>query len=290
MVESYSADITRAKPGCILFLLDMSSSMTDPFEHGMTRAGFLADALNRTLTELAAACKRTDGVRHYFDIGLLTYSGNAAQAGLAGKLAGRTLVSIADLAANPVRVERRIRKEPDGAGGIIEVEVPFPVFFEPQPTGATPMCSALRKATRVVAEWCETHAASFPPIVMHITDGEATDGQPGEVEAAARTLTNLRTSDGYALLINLHIAGGGAPVRFPMQESAVPQNPSALALFRSSSTLPPPLLERCFRRGLHVQAGSRAYIHNGAMEDVVAVFDIGTKAAAERTALTPAER
>ncbi len=290
MQTSYQANISRDRPGCILFLLDMSASMLDEFEHGVSRASFLADALNRTLTELAASCRRADGVRPYFDIGVTTYNGARIRPGLAGALAERNLVSIVDLAANPIEVAKRRRKEPDGAGGVIEVDVPFPVFFRAEPDGATPMCAALLRAAAIAEEWCRSHAASFPPIVMHITDGEATDGDPAQVEKAARTLTEQRTDDGRVLLLNLHIAGREPPIRFPMDEAALPRHAYAQALFRSSSALPPPLLARCFQRGMHVQPGCRGYIYNGTMEDVVSMFDIGTKAAAERTALTPADR
>lgn len=300
MLGAYEANITRDRPGCILFLLDTSASMGDPFQHGMSRAAFLTDALNRTLTELAAACKRVPDVRHYFDVGVLAYGGITVRPALAGSLADRPLVPISDLAANPKRVERRLRKEPDGAGGIIEAEVPFPIYFEAVPDGGTPMCSGLRQAASVIGGWCRDHAGSFPPIVIHITDGEATDGGPDDVEAAARGVTDQRTTDGYALLLNLHVSGAGTAIAFPTTEQALTGDPAlagrrdalrhALALYRASSTLPPPLLARCFKRGMPVQPGSRGYVYNGGMEHVIAMFDIGTKAAAERTAVTSVDR
>lgn len=286
----YEARITRDRPGCILFLIDNSASMRDTFEHDTSRVAFLTDALNRTLTELAAACRRTDGTRHYFDVGVITYGDGKVQPALGGSLAGRPLVSITDLAASPLRVERRRRKEPDGAGGIIEVEVPFPIFFETTPNGMTPMCEGFRYAARIVADWCESRPASFPPIVMHISDGDATDGEPSDVEATARKLTEQQTRDGYALLINLHIAGGARPICFPSSSESLPIHPYARALFQASPMLPPPLLARCFKRGMQVQPGSRGYIYNGAMEDVVTVFDIGTASAMERTGAITAER
>lgn len=279
MHAGYQASITRDSPGCILFLVDTSGSMADPFEGDGRRIDFLTDAVNRTLMEIVAACRRQDGTRHYFDVGVLSYSGTTVRSGLNGALAGREIVSSTDLASHPLRVEQRKRKVADGAGGVVEVDTSFPVWFEPRPEGGTAMCGALRSAAVLVHSWCLSHPASFPPIVLHITDGEATDGEPSKVTEAAYKITETSTYDGFSLLLNLHIAGAGTPIRFPIEEGSLPQHPFARAIFRGSSLLPPPLLERGFRLGVGIQPGSRGYVFNGRMDDVIAFLDIGTKAA-----------
>ena len=42
--------------------------------------------------------------------------------------------------------------------------------------GGTPMCHALGMATSLLQSWTSQHANSFPPVVINISDGEATDG------------------------------------------------------------------------------------------------------------------
>lgn len=290
MQTDYQAAITRATPGYLVFLLDMSASMADPFQEGVRRADFLADAVNRTLTEVSTACRKQDGVRHYFDISVLAYSGNQAAAGLSGPHAGHAVIPVTTLAAAPLRVEQRNRKVPDGAGGLVDVPIAFPVWFEPNPDGGTPMCSALRHAARLVGAWCAAHPQSFPPIVMHITDGEASDGEPADVVATSRQITGHKTRDGHALLLNLHIGSGGIAIRYPAEEAALSSHPYASALFQASSALPPPLLARAFRQRLAVQPGSRGYVYNGGMEDVIAFLDMGTKTATELTTVAGGER
>ena len=74
--------------------------------------------------------------------------------------------------------EDDINGVPDGAGGIVEQSVRIPVWFEPVADGGTPMCQAAGEAKRIIEGWIAEHPDSFPPIVIHITDGESTDGNP----------------------------------------------------------------------------------------------------------------
>jgi len=89
-----------------------------------------------------------------------------------------------------------MEKIPDGAGGIIEQSVKFPVWFSPEASGGTPMCEAIRLAAQEVAMWCDAHPDAYPPTVLHVTDGESSDGDP---ESLANQLTQISTNDGEVL-------------------------------------------------------------------------------------------
>lgn len=274
---AYSAEISRTHPTCLLFVIDQSGSMSEEFEGGASKANFLADVLNRSLMELVIRCRKAEGVLNYFDIGVIAYSGRGVGPGFGGALAGSHLCEIAALARSPVRVETRKKRVPDGAGGLVETEVKFPVWFDPEASGGTPMCAALRMAGDLLADWCREHPHSFPPTVMHVTDGEATDGREADVEAAATHVISQATSDGNVLLLNLHVAGaGGEPVRFPASEQAMP-GAYAKLLFRTSSLMPPELQRRATEAGVAIQTDSRGYVYNGRLDDVVTFFDIGTR-------------
>jgi hypothetical protein len=274
---SYGAEISRAHPTCILFLIDQSSSMSDELEAGVSKASFLADVLNKTLMELVILCRRAEGVLDYFDIGVLAYSGNSVKPGLGAGLSGVHLSPISAVAKSPMRVETRRKKESDGAGGVVETEVKFPVWFDPTATGGTPMCAGLRMAGNLLRDWCNSHVSSYPPTVVHVTDGEATDGQDAEVTAAATAITEQATNDGNALLLTLHISGtGGEPIRYPAYERDLP-NAYAKLLFRTASTLPPAIISRVRNAGNPAADGAKGYVFNGRMEEVLRFFAIGTR-------------
>lgn len=72
---SYSAEISRDNPTCILFIIDQSGSMSDVMPSGRSKADFVADVLNKTIYTLVTNCTKADGVRSYFDIGVIGYGG-----------------------------------------------------------------------------------------------------------------------------------------------------------------------------------------------------------------------
>jgi hypothetical protein len=124
----YSAEISRSNPTCFLFLIDQSHSMGQPFgaQPDTPKAEGVADGINRLLQNLVLKCAQSEGVRDYFHIGVIGYGGGVSWA-LGGALAGQALVPISALADRPLRVEERTRKVDDGAGGLVEEKVKFPV-------------------------------------------------------------------------------------------------------------------------------------------------------------------
>jgi len=272
----YQAPIQRSDPTAFLFLVDQSGSMSDRMASSeKTKAQFVADVLNRTFMNLVTRCTKADGVRDYFNIGVLGYGHDGVKNSLHGALGGQVLNPISALEANPLRVEDRKRKVDDGTGGLVEQAVKFPVWFEPQGSGGTPMCEAFRRAGEELAVWCDAHPNSYPPTVLHITDGESTDGEP---EALADALRQFSTQDGNLLLLNLHVsAQSGNPIAFPASESGLPDLYAKL-LFRMSSQLPEHLIQVAQEKGHKVSMESRGYVFNAEAAEIVDFFDIGTRA------------
>jgi hypothetical protein len=271
----YSAEISRTNPTCFLFLVDQSSSMLEPFgrQPEKTKAGGVADALNRLLQNLVLKCAKSDGIRDYFHIGLIGYGGRVVH-GFGGPLASQPLVTISQIANAPLRIDERQRLVDDGAGGIIEQKVKFPVWYEPRPTGKTPMCQALQTAHDYLNVFIQQMPSSYPPLVVNITDGQATDGDP--LVGAAR-IRQLATKDGNALLFNVHVSEKSSnPVEFPATEDGLPDEFAKL-LFRMSSQLPPRLLEAARAEGYPATAGTRGFVFNADLISVIRFLDLGTK-------------
>jgi hypothetical protein len=94
----YCAEISRANPACILILIDQSTSMGMRIESGRSKAAFLADVINKTLYTLITTSSKADGVRDYFHLGVIAYSGGGARSGFSGSLGkGDVLRPISEL-------------------------------------------------------------------------------------------------------------------------------------------------------------------------------------------------
>jgi len=243
-------------------------------EVAQRKAQVVADAINRVLYELTLKCAKEEGVRDYFHVAIIGY-GLSVGSAYAGALAGRELVPLSEIAGSPARLEERNKKTPDGAGGLVDQTVRFPVWLDPVANGGTPMSQALGKAERLVSEWLDGHPSCFPPVVLHLTDGESTDGDPSPV---AQNIMSLLSVDGNALLFNLHVSGaGGKAATFPDSDSALPDQFSRL-LFSISSLLPVHMKAYAQQQGFSTSEGTRGFVYNADVSSIVQFLDIGTRA------------
>ena len=269
----FSAEISRANPTCFLFLIDQSESMNEPIGGGdlpMKKSEAVADAVNRLLSELSIKCAKEDGVRDYFHVGVIGY-GATVEPILDGALAGRDLVPLSDVAARPARMEERVRSNGRHMAGRT---VRFPTWFSPVAFGDTPMCAALNRARAVVAQWLAGHPGCFPPVVVNITDGASTDGDPVPVAAALQALTS---ADGHVLLFNLHLSRDRSdPIVFPVDGTRLPDD-YARQLHRMSSPLPHQMRAAAARQDLFLEEGARGFAFNADISAIVQFLDVGTQ-------------
>lgn len=289
----YSAEISRASPAAIIFLLDQSASMKDPFggaeERGdaaPSKARVLSDSVNKLIQNLILRCAKEDGVRDYFSVGVIGYGdrvqpllrlddealedeeGGAAVASVA------ELIPVSALAERPLRVEQRLKRIPDGDGGFTEQRTKVPVWFDPEARNGTPMCQALDYATQVVRQWVDFHSRSYPPIVINVTDGEATDGDPLRF---AQTLREYGTADGETLLLNVHLSSSTEPaVELPDTIEGLPDE-HARRLFQMSSTLPFTMRAAAEAEGYSVGLDTRGFIFNANPSALIRFLEIGTR-------------
>ncbi len=273
---SYSAEVSRTNPSCFLFLIDQSGSMSDPFgagESNRKKADGVADAVNRLLQNLVIKCAKEEGVRDYYHVGVIGYGAHVGPA-FSGLLTGKELVPVSEIGNMPARVEERTKKVDDGAGGLLDQSIRFPIWFDPVANGGTPMCRVLGLAETILQGWLAQHPSCFPPIVINITDGEATDGDPS---SAADSIRKLKSDDGEVLLFNVHLSSQRvAPIEFPDNEAGLPDQFAQL-LFRMSSPLPSYMRGIAQQEGYKVSEGTKGFTFNADIVAVIRFLDIGTR-------------
>ena len=289
----YTADISRANPACLLFLLDQSGSMTEALagQPGQTKQGQSEQAISGILNAVALRCSQGMEVRDYFHIGIIGYDNEGLQTIFPGTSIGNPFLPVSQV-AETARVEQRQVREPDGAGGLATVtrNVPMWDFYfwskNPHPgngptidllydrLGGTPTCKTLDAAFDVLQRWIPQYPASYPPMVIHVTDGESSDGNP---ERDAARVRELATNDGNVLLFNVHLSDVAAmPIQYPDSENSLPDR-FARSLFRMSSVLPDSIRGLAATLDLPVRENSRGFVFNADMTALVQFLDIGTR-------------
>ena len=255
----YTAEISRNNPALLLFLVDCSYSMSEKYGNtGMSKGQYLAQIANDSIDQVILSCEKGDEIRAYFEIGMLGYGEGAIEI--------LPVQSIIDLANNPLELGET---ELDG------VKIQKPVWIkDPTREWNTDMLAGLEKAKSVLTAWTEGHKSSFPPVLIHVSDGQWTGGNP--IALAQSIISDVYTDDGAAIVMNVHISNEeGSPEAFPATEPA--NSDFAKGLFAMSSVLPDSFLDRAKEKYPHVAAGARGYMFNARPEDMSRFFDIGTR-------------
>ena len=279
----YSQEISRQNKACFLFLLDQSYSMVEPLGNSSNRkCDELVNAINDWLQNMAIRAAGDEGIKDWMDVGVFGYRTDRGgemiiESALKGPLAGRNLVSIAEIGSNPARIESRTQSIPDEeTGEMFEVPCEIPVWVDPMAEGGTPMCNTLYRSHEILREWISRHPHSFPPIVVHISDGESQDGDPIPY---ADSLKGLATEDGNVLLLNCHLSMTAAdPFMFPASDEGLPDE-LARVLFQMSSVLPEPFVRMATEEGFELEPNARGMAFNADMVCLIQFLNMGTRAA-----------
>lgn len=263
------------QPGCLIIMVDQSGSMEEQIGAGQLGAGTkkadaAAQVLNNVLNELQKRCTSGVVVRPRVDVAVLGYGPDGTvRSALGGALANQEIVSITDLAANPLRVKNTVTNEYDSeTGAMVQIPVQVPIWIEPLHENGTPMCMALQVAYGIAQNWAATHPVNFPPVVLNITDGDSTDGDP---LSFARQMSQITTADGAALLFNLHFSStnAGFHVKYPSDISQVPPDKLAQQLFEMSSVLPKGMVDIGNSvYGMGVAPGARGFVFGADIQDL----------------------
>lgn len=269
-----SAQITTNNPTVILFLIDQSGSMKELVGNtGASKARYVADVLNRTIYQLITRNRKKALIRDRVEVAIVTYQEKRATLDHNMHFRRGNFLKLSELDAI-ARIEERFQKVPDASGKIVEQSTKVPVWFDPVASGDTPMVSALGVAADLLRDWCSFHKDAYPPTVIHVTDGEARDGDPSK---PAEQLKSICTNDGNCLLMNMHISSNNSPaVLFPKSDHGLDKY--GQLLFRLSSKFTSKLVETARVSGGYddVDESSALFAYRAGSADIVRFFELGS--------------
>ena len=269
-IEGRLPRLSTREPGLLVVLSDVSSSMRHPFagQRGVRKIDALADVVNDVLLDFVSRMNQGGTIKNRLDVLLAGYHSTSFSM-FEGALAGRDIVSIAELADSPAdEIE-----EDDGEGNL----VPRPIWINPQVGRRTQMRGAFHHLRGAIAGWKRRPGGPHLVLGIHVTDGESTDGSPADqVEALA---AEVKGGGGELLMTNIHLSTGGSPeggVVFPDEADAARLDAHGRMLFEMSSPVPAALAEQ-----LGTRPGARMMAYNATVEQFARVFEAGSSVAAQ---------
>lgn len=275
----YEQRITRTHRTAIILVVDCSTSMQEITTINnlvMSKSEAIAFACNYLIDELMALATRYDGLRDYYDIAIIGYSGD----GIESLLPAEGFHSIAHLAtiAPEMRDYTFICK--DAIEEDCSTTYSIRPWIDAKATGATPMFESLTVVADLVERWCNEPAnrQSFPPMVFNISDGEPTDATIDEMISIAERIKSTSTKDGNTLLFNIHLGANTVqrPVTFPREYNYTSECPHQNMLFRMSSILPKSL-ESAIEGQRAEQGPYRCVAFNASFGELMSILNIGSE-------------
>ena len=250
-MASSNVPIGTSNPTCFVILVDQSWSMSEDWKPGTTKAEAATRAVNHLLEEIVLACRAGDIIRDRCHVSVIGY-GERVERVVHGM--------ISEVTESLIEVKKVKKLIPDGAGGVVEVEVEMPIWLQPKAENGTPMDEAFERAGHSVQRWCTEWPDGFPPSVFNITDGAARF--PDSTATEARKIMNLCTTDGSILIYNLHIANNEKPVILPNSPAEFAGDNLAEFLFSISSELPNSLREAAIALDIRSELDARCFAYN----------------------------
>lgn len=276
---SYKATISSKNPTAIVIMVDQSGSMAEHITWNgtqTTKAVAVSEVINNLLSEFASRSRSESSFRHYYDIMVIGYSGSTVKSLLTTP--DNFFVTPAQLMGSVLRTQniQRQRILPDGRA--VMTNIVQRIWVEITADGRTPMRAALSTVYNQLKPWCITHPQSFPPIVINITDGEATDASPEQLHDVAESIKALSTSDGAVLIMNIHLSSiYEKSILFPQSRADLPSDKYAELLLDMSSLMPPPFQAEIALSNNETQAKPcYAMAYNASISDLVRLLNIGS--------------
>lgn len=272
-MKPYEMQWSSATPGLLIILMDQSGSMLSKYDGNDSKTVFAAKAVNRVIDTIIQKNFDGESPKNRCFISIIGYNHDVKELN-SGYLK--------ELDANPLRVETLKKKESDGAGGIIEVDYPMPIWVEPiTEDGATNMKGAFEMAKAIIEKWMQDKPNNPAPVIINISDGVPYyDGKDvsecmEETISVAQSIMNLSVADGNVLIFNALIRAAGRNQVFPNSLEECTSEESKF-LFKISSVVPDAYKAIAQARKLPVKDGSRGCIFEADGVQLISLIDFGS--------------
>ncbi len=258
--------ISSTNPCLLIYLIDQSGSMSEKFGNAThSKAVEVANAINDILYEVGLRCIGSGGeLKNRFEISIIGYGKNVdlVESGWEGPLQGKWVVSIKNIFEFPLGQQND-----------------RPIWIKPYSMSNTPMTKAFENAKRLCNDWINwgNHRDCHPPIIINITDGEATDAgwNFNALKNQIEQIKSLSTNYGNVRILNIHISSkAGDKLLFPSDLKSIDK--FERLLFEMSTVLDENMIRIAQQKGYDISNNAKGYVFNGNASDLINFLNIGT--------------
>lgn len=276
----YTQEITRRHRAAFIIAIDRSCSMQEKVHFGnriMTKAEAVAYTANTLISELIDRCRRTDGLRNYYDIAVVGYCNGRVEM----LLDPAGFVPIDRLAARTPETSVICSQHASDDGEILVAHT-VKLWIEAKSEGNTPMYEAMLHVRDMAEAWCADprNRESFPPVVINITDGETSDCDDDELIDICSQIRRISTDDGGTLLFNIHLstASEKPAVIFPSRHELAGAGQYARMLAECSSEMPEAFNDAVRRKkGAGAEPPFCGMAYNANIVELLSILNIGSR-------------
>lgn len=224
--------ISEVHPTAIVFVIDQSCSMARGTDLDNVDYDYISDlaaiSVNRQIDSFLKKCIGEDGtISHLYDIAVIGY-GNSVSTAWNGSLADKAFHTPMELLSHVKEPSDQFR------------------WVDPKDSDTRGRCDlAFEYVYGLLSEWChrKENSFSYPPTVIHISDGEVKREYQRDFLLNAERIKGLHTEGGDRNVILWNI--GYLPVRYKEhvflsgeELPALVQFPGGLVMYEASSYLP----------------------------------------------------
>lgn len=262
--DSNNLIISSTNPCLLIYMLDESESMGDKFGNSNnTKAQELCNAINNVIFDLGLKCMKNGEIRNRFEVAMFSYGNKNITSGWKGNLKGKFLHTISNIFMN-----------------VLDDSQDKPIWITPNASGGTPMKAAFENVKLLCDDWIKwgRHKQDcHPPIIINVTDGEATDDDSNftGIRKAVKCIQDLYTDYGHCIVLNVHISGRTSDkVIFP--ENQMSTDIIEKLLFEISTPLTPMMIHRARNLGYNLSDNAKGYVFNGDGNDLINFLNVGS--------------
>lgn len=276
-MSNYSKLWSSKEPGYLIFLLDASGSMGNIYEADKSRLEYASLVINNAIKEICLGNMNGAIPKDRAHISIITYNNTVE-------------VQVSDYMSkiyqNPKDTKKVKKKVPDGAGGLIEIDVEIQNWIDVNLTGVTRMAEAFRTAKELIHGWIREHTDGPAPIIINVSDGMPYDGiseDDSKFQCIQEVLKikDIQIVDGAPLIFNAHIGErGSSPCKYPTSNDNLGEQ--ARFLFEISSDIPESLMQAAKAIELEAVLGSKGMISNADPVELVKFITFGSSPCGNR--------